>query len=188
MKALVVPEHPRNDQYILKPLFLSLFSKAGFGAPTVEVCQNPVLGGVDEALKPERIEEIINRYRGMVDIFILCVDRDGDLRRRARLDSIEKRFGVGRIFLAENAWEEIETWALAGLDLPKTWKWADVRAEIDVKGRYFDELARRRGVADGPGGGRRTLGREAARNVRDVRRKCPDDFGALARRVEAAAP
>ena len=185
---LVVPEHPRNDQYILKPLFSSLFSKARFGAPRVEICQNPVLGGVNEALKPERMEEIINKYKGMVDIFILCVDRDGDRSRRVRLDSLEKRFGVGRIFLAENAWEEIETWALAGLVLPKNWQWADVRAEIDVKGRYFDALARRRGVADEPGGGRRTLGREAARNLRDIRRKCPDDFDALARRVEAAAP
>ena len=71
---------------------------------------------------------------------------------------------------------------------PKNWKWTDVRAELDVKGRYFDALARRRGVADEPGCGRRTLGREAARNVRGVRRKCPDDFDALARRVEAAAP
>lgn len=188
MNVLVVPEHPRNDQYILKPLFSRLFSEAGFAAPQVEVCQDPVLGGVNEALKPERIEKIINRYKGMVKIFILCVDRDGDPSRRARLDSIEKRFGAGRVFLAENAWEEIETWALAGLVLPKNWKWADVRAEIDVKGRYFDELARKRGVADEPGGGRRTLGREAARSIRDIRRKCPEDFGVFARRVEAAAP
>ena len=44
-----------------------------------------------------------------------------------------------------------------------------------------------RGVADGPGGGRKMLGREAARNLDAVRRKCPEDFGALARRLEQVA-
>ena len=32
-------------------------------------------------------------------------------------------------FLAENAWEEIEAWVLAGLNLPSDWSWAEVRAE-----------------------------------------------------------
>ena len=43
-----------------------------------------------------------------------------------------------------------------------------------------------RGVGDGPGGGRKALGEEAARNLPTIRRKCPDDFDALARRVGAA--
>jgi len=46
------------------------------------------------------------------------------------LDQLEARFGNDRfVFLAENAWEEIETWVLAGLELPGKWRWADVRAE-----------------------------------------------------------
>ena len=44
----------------------------------------------------------------MIDIFILCVDRDGDLGRRARLDNIELEFGGERVLFAVNAWEEIE--------------------------------------------------------------------------------
>ena len=89
------------------------------------------------------------------------------------------------MFFAENAWEELETWVLAGLRLPKKWQWADVRAEISVKERYFDVLARRRGVADAPGGGRKPLAEEAARRIDAIRRKCVDDFDALARRIEA---
>lgn len=121
----------------------------------------------------------------MTDIFILCVDRDGEDGRRQRLDRIEDEFDGGRSFLAECAWEEIETWALAGLDLPKGWNWADVRAEIHVKENYFEPLAKGRGVANGPGGGRKALGEEAARRIPAIRSKCREDFDALARRLRA---
>ena len=100
---------------------------------------------IDEALKSERMAEIMDKYGKMVDVFILCVDRDGKVGRRRRLDQIESEFGGARVFLAENAWEEIETWALAGLRLPGAWRWAEVRAEIQVKERYFEPLALQRG-------------------------------------------
>ncbi len=76
---------------------------------------------------------------------------------------------------------------LAGLDLPGEWNWAQVRAEVEVKERYFRRLAERRGVADGPGGGRKALGEEASRKINTIRRKCPEDFDALAQRLGAAA-
>ena len=185
MNVLVIPEDFRNDQYLLKPLFSRLFVRMGRRA-RVKICRDPLLGGIGEALKSERIQEIVDQHGGMTDIFILCVDRDGNRRRRTRLDRIEAEFGNGRTFLAENAREEVETWVLAGLDLPRGWRWADVRAEVHVKERYFDVLARERGVADGPGGGRKTLGEESARNIPAIRQKCPEDFDALARRLEAA--
>ena len=185
MRVLIIPEDFRKDQHILKPLFDRLFRSIGRRNTHIRVCQNPLLGGVREALRSERLSSIVERYDGMTDIFILCVDRDGNQGRRTRLNRIEAEFGDGRNFLAENAWEEIETWALAGLDIPPNWRWADVRAEVHVKERYFDVLARERGVADGPGGGRKALGEEAARNIPAIRRKCPEDFDALARRLEA---
>ena len=187
MKVLVIPEDFHNDQYILKPLFERLLRSAGKPRARVRICRDPRLGGVGEALKPARIREIVDRYKGATDLFVLCVDRDGDRRRRGRLDRIEAELGKGgRAFLAGEAWEEIETWVLAGLTLPKRWRWRDVRAEVQVKERYFAPLARERGVAGGPGGGRKALGEEAARNLPAIRRKCREDFDALARRVEAA--
>ena len=149
----------------------------------VRVCQDPLLGGIGEAMKSERIAEIVERYDGMTDIFILCVDRDGNIGRRQRLDDIEEEFGVDRKFLAENAWEELETWALAGLYLPRSWRWNDIRAEVQVKEEYFDKLAKNRSVADGRG--RQTLGNEAASQINNIRRKCREDFDALAERLEA---
>ena len=187
MNILVIPEDFRNDQYVLKPLFKQLLRSIGKPNARVQICCDPLLGGVGEALKMERIREVFDQYEGMTDLFILCVDRDGDQGRRRRLDDIETEFvSLGRTFLAVNAWEEIETWALAGLDLPRDWRWQDVRAEVDVKENYFQPLARQRGVADGPGRGRRALGEEAARNLPAIRRKCREDFDTLVQRIEEA--
>ncbi len=184
MNVLVIPEDFRNDQYLLRPLFRRLFASLGKKNARVEICQDPLLGGVSEALKSKRIREVVDQYDWSTAIFILCVDRDGVEGRRQSLDRIESEFGPGRAFLAECAWEEIETWALAGLDLPADWSWADVRAEIHVKETYFDPLAKLRGVADGPGGGRKTLGEEAAHSIPSIRQKCREDFDALVMRLK----
>ncbi len=184
MKVLLIPEDARRDKYILKPLFSRLFKAIGSPHASVRVCEDPLLGGVGEALKTARLAEIVQRYRE-TNIFILCVDRDGNTGRRQQLDQIEAEFGDGQAFLAENAWEEIETWVLAGLDLPKDWRWRDVRAEVHVKETYFEPLAVQRGLSNDLGGGRKRLGEEASRRVADVRRKCPEDFGALASCLEA---
>ena len=185
MKVLIIPEDFRKDQYILKPLFNKLFQRLGVPAMQVTICREPLLGGVGEALKIERLAEIVGRRRGMFDFFILCVDRDGEVGRRQRLDEIEAHFGSN--FLSVNAWEELETWVLAGLDLPREWRWRDVRAEVHVKEQYFEPLADQRGLAGAAGGGRKALAEEASRHVRAIRRKCPEDFDALALRLQAVA-
>lgn len=186
MNVLIIPEDFRKDQYLLKPLFNRLFQELGKPKARIVVCQDPLLGGIVESLKSARIAEICDRYRSKADIFLLCVDRDGNLGRRQRLDEIEEEFGRHHVFLAENAWEELETWTLAGLDLPRAWRWSDVREAVDVKELYFDRLAHERGVADAPGGGRKPLGEEAARRIDAIRRKCREDFDSLARRIAAA--
>ena len=163
MRVLIIPEDFRNDQHILKPLFSRLFRTLLNRRVTVDVCKDPLLGGVGEALKVDRMEDIVDQYGGMTDIFVLCVDRDGVVGRRDQLDRIESLLGDN--FFAENAWEEVETWVLAGLDLPSGWRWQAVRAEISVKEVYFERLAQMRGVQDGPGGGRKALAEEAVSNI-----------------------
>ena len=186
MNALIIPEDFLKDQYILKPLFSRLFKSIGASSVQVRVCQNPRLRGIPEALTSERMARIVRRYEGMTDIFILCVDRDGEQGRRVRLNQIEQEFGSSQTFFAENAWEEIETWVLAGLDLPPEWRWADVRAEVHVKERYFQLMAERRGLAGDSGESRKVLGEEASRRIRAIRQKCPEDFDSLGRRLESA--
>ena len=187
MKVLVIPEDPRNDQHILKPLLERLFESIGKASVRVRICQAPVLGGIGEALKSKRLAEIVERYQGMIDLFILCVDRDGIPGRRLGWNEIESEFGTALPSSPRTPGRRSKPGLLAGLTLPRNWNWADVRAEVRVKERYFNVLARNRGVADGPGGGRQALGKEAARNIPAIRQKCPEDFDALARRIEAAA-
>ena len=55
MNVVVIPEDFRNDQYILKPLFIRLFRRIGVPSVSVWVCNDPLLGGIGEALKLERI-------------------------------------------------------------------------------------------------------------------------------------
>ncbi len=183
MNILIIPEDFRKDQYMLKPIFQRLVASLGSSVSRVRVCQDPLLGGVGEALKLSRMEEVIERYP-MVHVFILCVDRDGVHGRRQRLDEIESEFGSDRIFLAENAWEELETWVLAGVDLPNEWNWADVRAEVDVKEQYFEPLVARLGLSGSPGGGRKALGEAASQRIGAIRQKCSEDFDHLAIRLQ----
>ena len=185
MNVLIIPEDFRNDQYILKPLFSRLFQSIGKSRVRVDVCRDPLLRGVGEALKSERIAEVVRKHRGMTDIFLLCIDRDGDTNRRQSLNRLEAQFRGIQTFLAENAWEEIETWILAGLNLPADWNWKTVRAEVQVKEIYFEPLVAQRSLSDAPGGGRKPLAEEASHRINAIRQKCPEDFDALARRLEA---
>ncbi|MDF5730871.1 MAG: hypothetical protein PUP92_23370 [Rhizonema sp. PD38] len=145
MNVLVIPEDFRKDQYMLKPIFMAMMKEVGKPNAKVRVCQDPLLGGVSEALKWERIQEIIVRYKGMVNLFLLCVDRDGKKGRKEALTTIEQQAANiltgGRLLLAENAWQEIEVWVLAGHDLLSDWNWQVIRNEVNPKETYFLPLS-----------------------------------------------
>ncbi len=184
MNILVIPEDFRNDQYILKPIVKAMFKHLGKPNAKIIVCQNPLLGGIVQAKNWQQIEEILHLYEGMVDIYLLLVDRDGEAGRRAVLDNIEANakniLSTNRVLFAENAWQELEVWALAGChNLPKEWNWKDIRSERDSKEKYFEPYAKSSGLLDEPGEGRTTLGREAGANYQRVRKLCPEDIVSL---------
>jgi len=191
VNVLVIPEDFRKDQYVLKPIVEAMMAKIRVRA-RVMVCTDPLLGGVGEALKWERLDEIIEMYRGMTRLFLLLVDRDCDDSRVARLRVLEQQAaavlaGSGRVFLAEHAWQEVEAWVLAGMqDLPGDWSWKDVRADCHPKESFYNEYARRRGVLDNPYEGRDVLAREAARNYQRIRKLCPEDIATLEKRIRQA--
>lgn len=185
MRFLIIPEDYRHDGYMLEPILTALVKAVGFANPKVKVCRDPLMGGVSEALKSERLQEVFSRYEGMIDVFLLCIDRDADRKRQARLDALEAQFAQRITFVAAQAWEEIETWMLAGLDLPAGWRWQDVRAARDVKEDYFEPLANDRNLSSEPGGGRRTLGLEAAKRISRIRQLCSEDFDRLGDRIAA---
>lgn len=188
MNVLIIPEDFRNDQYVLQPIIEAMLKAVGKPRAKVIVCKDPLLGSVEQALRWERIQAIITRYQGMVDVFLLCVDRDGLPGRRSRLDELERQataFAPGCRFFAENAWQELEVWLLAGHDLPREWSWQEIRQERDPKEWYFVPFARLRGVLHEPGGGRKSLAAEAASRYSRIRSLCPEDIAALEDKLRA---
>lgn len=186
MKVLVIPEDFRKDQYMLKPIIKAMMKAIGKSSANVRICQDPLLGGISEACKWENIEAIINQYP-MVDIFLLCVDRDGKEGRKKALENIENQASKiltdRQLFLAENAWQEIEVWVLAGQDLPKEYNWQKIREEINPKETYFVPFAQQRNLLDTPGEGRKPLAEEAAKRYNRIRQLCPEDMLNLENRI-----
>jgi hypothetical protein len=187
VNVLVIPEDFIKDQYILKPIIKAMFDCLGKPRAKVTVCQNPRLQGVSEALKWDRIEQIIDQYR-MVDLFLLCVDRDGNTTRKSALETIEQKaaetLGGKRQFFAENAWQEIEVWLLAGHDLPTQWNWQTIRGDVNPKEEYFSPFAAQRDLLKLPGQGRKLLAEEAARRYNRIRQLCPEDVATLEKCIQ----
>ena len=189
MKVLVIPEDFRKDQYMLKPIIKAMMSHLGKTKAQVQVCQDPLLGGVNEALKLENILAIIEQYRGKADLFLLCVDRDGKEGRKQALNKLEQEAAKiltsrQSLLLVENAWQEIEVWVLAGYDLPSEWKWQEVRREEHPKERYFIPLAKQQNLLETPGEGRKIMAEKAAGNYKRLRQLCPEDLLNLEQRIK----
>lgn len=187
LNVLVIPEDFRNDQFVLSPIIKRLFAEIGKPRARVQMCLDPLLGGISEALKWDRIAEIIDMYP-LVQLFLLIVDRDGNPGRRIALDTLETRAAekltADRALICENAWQEIEVWAIAGQDFPQAWKWSEIRNEYHPKETYFQPLAELKSLTHEPGAGRTTLGREAAQNYAKVRARCPEDLQVLEKKIE----
>jgi hypothetical protein len=177
MRVLVIPEDSVKDKYMLLPIIEAMIKAKGKKNAKVKVCEDPRLKGISQALKWDNIEKIIDKYR-MVDLFLLCVDRDGIENRKKSLNHIEQKakeiLPGDKSFLAENAWQEIEVWVLAGHKLPLEWNWQEIRNENNPKEIYFESFARQRNLADEPGGGRKTLAQEAAEEYHRIRQFCPE--------------
>lgn len=188
MNVLIIPEDFRKDQFILRPIVRALLAEVGYAKAKVEVCRDPLVGGISEALKWEVIQAILARYQWQVDLFLLCVDRDGSETRGEALRGLEDKasgmLGAGSFFLAEQAWQELEVWVLAGHDnLPGEWNWKEIRTEHHPKERYYVPFAKLAHCFDHPAEGRGTLAEQAARRYRRIRTLCPEDIGNLETRV-----
>lgn len=184
MKVLIIPEDFTKDQYMIKPIVSAMMDYLGRPRARVEVCRNPRLRGIRQATRWEEIRSILDMYP-MIDLFLLLVDRDGESGRRLTLNNIEDQAAdymnnPHKKLLAENAWQELEVWVLAGLaDLPDNWSWSTIRSEINPKENYFRPYAQSHGMLESPGEGRKILGDQAAKNYRRLRSLCVEDLQSL---------
>ena len=184
MTVLIVPEDFRKDQFVLKASFREAPCLIGQAARDGESVSGPaprwrrrsVEAG--NGLRRSSSDTVERR-----DIIVLCIDRDGRAGRRQRLNQLEETFGER--FLGAEAWEEIETWVLAGLT--PSWE-LELGRRASRGGRQRAVLRRTgetaRASAARPDGGRSELAEEAASRIDGIRRKCSEDFDALAQRIE----
>jgi hypothetical protein len=176
LRVVIIPEDSGNDRYILNPIVEAMIESAGKPHAKILIYEGRKPHGIAQVLRWERIKEIVDSYP-QVDLFLLIVDRDGEEDRQVQLRNIERQAAAilpaDRCFLAAHAWQEVEVWGLAGCtDLPNTWQWQSVRSERDPKQRYFIPYIQGRGLVNEPGGGRKTLGREAANRYNRIRQRC----------------
>jgi hypothetical protein len=178
MRVRIIPEDYPNDHLILRLIFGAMFAYLAKPRARIDV-HCPEIKSLEAVKKLDHIRQIITDFPE-TQIFLLCVDRDGDPHRRKALDDLEVRvqrtLPRSRLFLAEHAWQEVEVWGLAGIDwrLKPRWSWEGIRSERDSKEHYFEPIAKARGLFDLPGQGREILGPEAARNYAKVRQNCPE--------------
>jgi hypothetical protein len=176
MKVLVIPEDPRIDQYMLKPLVEAALAYAGNPKAIVAVCQDGELRGDSTVLKFDKIKEIMQENL-LYDAFFLCVDRDCRAERAAQLSHLKQDIDAAfpnKTFVAVCGVEELEVWVLAGME-KFAHPWNEVRSECHPKETYFEPYAAERGVTDSPGRGRQALGKEAASRYSErVRNLCEE--------------
>jgi len=185
--VLILAEDFRKDQFVLKPIIEALLAHIGKPRANVQVCREPNFGGISNAMSWEKLSPVLNRYRGSYQLILLLVDRDGDANRRTALDNLEanaSRDYNNLTFLAENGWQEVEVWALAGCtNLPANWQWNAVRAEINLKEQYFTSYSQQCGYSQLEHEGRKEIAEIAARNYSRIRMLCPEDIQQLETRI-----
>ncbi|MCA9921244.1 MAG: hypothetical protein KC419_25555 [Anaerolineales bacterium] len=172
--VLIIAEGP-TDEHMLKPIITKMMTAVG--KPHATIRFEPVSkrrGGVDQILKnPNRVQTII-RTNPMVDLFIVCVDRDclngknDPENRSSQLQTLESKLldtlKTDQTLVGECAVEEIEVWVVGGHQWQKEfpdWRWRTIRAECHPKEQYYEPFAHKRDVwQQAPGQGRKILAQQ----------------------------
>ena len=170
--ALVVPEDPENNGYILKPLIVRMLEVCGKANPQVDVLANPRTRGYEHAKALLR-SSLIERYRHK-DLLLFLVDADGKDRRR-EFQSLEREADEQNVQLVCCAAEqEVEAWLLAGHRQKLSEPWSIVRSEVSLKERFFYPFLREHGNTRAAGGGREQLMKETLANYAGLLTVCPE--------------
>ena len=89
--VLFSPRDPVKDGYVLKPIIEAMMRAAGKPQAAVVVCRGSSVSRDEPgaALRWQFIQQALSRNAGILHLYLLCVDRDGDVNRQAVLDSLE---------------------------------------------------------------------------------------------------
>jgi hypothetical protein len=170
VKILVIPEDPKLDQYILKPVVARIFADLD-KSPRIDVLSNPRLRGVAEALDGAKLADIVATFP-MIDLFLVIVDQDG-VKSRRETAAVREAEHPQRLFVCL-AIEEIEVWMLAIHSRDLGTPWRDIREEIHPKERFAIPFLKERAPGLDLGQGRTWAMRELGGQWRGVLKRCPE--------------
>lgn len=169
--ALVIPEDPTYNGYILKPLVERILAECGKPNAKVIVLTNPKADGYEHA--KALLDEVFQRYKHH-DMMLFLPDADGKDRAAefAPLEAKGRRVGVRLICCA--AVQEVEVWLLAGHTNKLGKSWNEVRADTAVKENVFQPFLQEHGDPRRAGGGRDILMQQTLGNYGGLLDRCPE--------------
>ena len=171
MKVLIIPEDPTLDRHILKPVVESIFQQIGKLA-RVDMLEDPHLTGVSHALNPGTIEGIVID-NPMEDLFLVIVDRDGDMSGHEGAAAQLTRNHPGKLITCL-AHQEVEVWMIALHRSKLDTGWSEVRAERDPKERFVRPFLEKMGWSGLVGRGYKRAMRDLAGQWRGLLSVCPE--------------
>lgn len=170
--ALIIPEDPTNNGYILDPLIERMLAECGKPNAKVEVLRNPKTQGYEHA-KALLLGEVLDRYRHK-NLLLFLPDADGKDRAVEFLTMEQKANNLGVRLICCAAQQEVEAWLLTGhlekLDTP----WQSIRADISLKENVFEPFLTQHGDSRRAGGGRDLLMQQTLQNYQGLLQRCPE--------------
>ena len=170
-KVLVIPEDPRNNGYILKPVVRRIIIEAGRSNPEVTVLPRSRLNGITNA--KEAIRYDLAESYGWMDLWLFLPD--ADRMSQAAADALEQEMREKRIpLICCPANPEVEAWMLAGHRQHLSIRWQEVAGHPHFKEEVFDPFMERHGYPALPGMGREKLTYETLQNYPALKQLCPE--------------
>lgn len=143
-RALVIPEDPTYNGYILKPLVERILTECGRPNAKVMVLTNPKADGYEHA--KTLLDEVFERYKHH-DVMLFLPDADGKDRSGEFTHLEQKALQAGVKLICCAAVQEVEVWLLAGHTDKLEQSWNEIRADVSVKENVFVPFLRQYGDA-----------------------------------------
>ena len=173
IKAVVICEDHRLDEYILKPVIKQIFNELGQKV-RISFAPRTMIQGVHQALQKTKHKDVFSRY-SIADVFFLIIDRDGDENRESgKFADRLAEAPVGKQMFGCLAVEELEVWALALHHQDLKEDWDSIREHRHPKESYFEPFARLKKWHTGPGKGRKTAMNTLRQKWDSLKNRCPE--------------
>ena len=172
--VLVIPEDPKLNGYILRPLVSAILEDAGKPQSEIKIYPNRRLTGYEQAKEAIRGEKLADKY-GFFDLWIFMPD--ADVATPEAMEDLEANHAKKNLkakLICHAAQPEIEIYACVSHRDKLGEHWQTVRSERDMKEKYFYPLVKKLGYEKFPGEGREQLTESSLTPRSALYQFCPD--------------